>query len=230
MKVVFTKYYKQNTTKNITRFLFCVASLCSGVIASAIVCSAALSSTVYASAPNPAPHAHGSGYLTVIFYKSQLLIELITPANNILGFEHAPQTKAQWQAYSNVATTLKQPNQLISLTPQCQPTDTLVKLPFENLKGNNFDATHSHSHEHEHEHEHEQKDNQIDSKKKLLHAEHTNIVTRYSWSCTSTRLPIIDVKYFTVFPGFKTINTEWVINGNQGATPLTPQNTTISLD
>lgn len=220
MKVMFTNYYKQNTTKNINRFLFGVASLCSGVIASAVICSNALSSTAYASAPNPAPHAHGSGYLTVIFYKSQLLIELTTPANNILGFEHAPQTKAQWQAYSNVATTLKQPSQLINLTPQCQPTDTQVKLPFENLKGNNFDATHSH----------EQKDNQIDSKKKPLHAEHTNIVTRYSWSCTSTRLPIIDVKYFAFFPGFKTINTEWVINGKQGATPLTPQSTTISLD
>ncbi len=45
-----------------------------------------------------APHAHGSGTLNVALDGPTLVVELLVPADHLVGFEHAPATPAQHAA------------------------------------------------------------------------------------------------------------------------------------
>src|SRR5690554_4975241 len=44
---------------------------------------------------NAAAHQHGLGHLDLVLEGQQLILELRIPAEDLLGFEHAPQTPGQ---------------------------------------------------------------------------------------------------------------------------------------
>jgi hypothetical protein len=62
-----------------------------------------------------------------------LLIGYEGPAENILGFEHAPKTDAQKKTVARAEEQLKQPGQLFVIPPaaecRAQPSRVEVKLP-----------------------------------------------------------------------------------------------------
>jgi len=78
-------------------------------------------------------HQHGAAQLAVSLDGALLQIALDGPAENFLGFEHAPRTDAQKKTAARVEQQLKQPAQLFTLIAaadcQAQPPRVEIKLP-----------------------------------------------------------------------------------------------------
>lgn len=84
-------------------------------------------------APQPKAHQHGAARLEVTVDRGLLQIALEGPAENFLGFEHAPRTDAQKKTAARVEEQLKQPAQLFTpmAAAECraQPSRVEIKLP-----------------------------------------------------------------------------------------------------
>jgi hypothetical protein len=81
----------------------------------------------------PPAHHHGAASLQVSLEGQMLQIAFDGPADNLLGFEHAPRNDAQKQTVARAEQQLKQPTQLFA-TPaaagcQAQPPHVEMKLP-----------------------------------------------------------------------------------------------------
>jgi hypothetical protein len=78
-------------------------------------------------------HEHGTASLEVSLDGHVLQIALEGPADNLLGFEHAPQNDAQQQTAGRAEAQLKRPIQLFAIPPgaqcQSQPATVAMKLP-----------------------------------------------------------------------------------------------------
>jgi hypothetical protein len=78
-------------------------------------------------------HQHGVAALQVSLDGGALAIALDGPAENILGFEHAPKTDPQRRTVARAEEQLKRPENLFSLpaTAECmaQPARVEMKLP-----------------------------------------------------------------------------------------------------
>lgn len=62
-------------------------------------------------------HEHGHGRMNVVLDGGQIGIELEMPADNIVGFEHLPQTPGEKETLAAAARTLKDGAALFSPTP-----------------------------------------------------------------------------------------------------------------
>lgn len=132
---------------------------------------------------NPAAHQHGVGNLDIVLDGQQLQLELTSPADDLLGFEHAPRTQAQRDQLANLQDTLRQPDKLFALpaAAQCSLDSVQLHSPLFAL------ADHSGDDDHDHDHSE--------------HA-HADISAQYSYSCaTPARLESMEVMLFGLFPG-----------------------------
>lgn len=76
-------------------------------------------------------HVHGQASLNVALDGAELTIEMDTPADNLLGFEHLPRGAAEKSQAGNVLTLLSQPKKLFRLNPeaQCLPDMPAIDAP-----------------------------------------------------------------------------------------------------
>ena len=102
------------------------------ILATLLLSAPALAADTTASRQQP-PHQHGAANLQVSLDGRVLQIAFDGPADNVLGFEHAPRTDAQKKAVARAEQQLKQPLQLFEtpLAAQCeaQPPQVEMKLP-----------------------------------------------------------------------------------------------------
>jgi hypothetical protein len=86
-----------------------------------------------ASAQQVPAHRHGAASLQVSLAGPTLHVALEGPADNFLGFEHAPRTEAQKKAVADAQERLQQPAQLVATPPpaecRAQPARVDMKLP-----------------------------------------------------------------------------------------------------
>jgi Protein of unknown function (DUF2796) len=102
------------------------------VILAAVLVSAPAIAHTMAAAQTPA-HQHGAATLYVSLEGSALQIAFEGPADNLLGFEHAPQNETEKKTVARAERQLKQPIQLLATPPaakcQAQPARVEMKLP-----------------------------------------------------------------------------------------------------
>jgi hypothetical protein len=81
-------------------------------------------------AAQPKAHQHGAAQLEVTLDGGVLQIALEGPAENFLGFEHAPRTDAQKKTVARVEEQLKQPAQLFTpmAAADCRPRPSRVEI------------------------------------------------------------------------------------------------------
>lgn len=81
-------------------------------------------------AAQPKAHQHGAAQLEVTLDGGVLQIALEGPAENFLGFEHAPRTDAQRKTVARVEEQLKQPAQLFTpvAAADCRPEPPRVEI------------------------------------------------------------------------------------------------------
>jgi hypothetical protein len=103
-----------------------------------VILSALIATTPVAAANKAAPerhhaHRHGAAKLQVSLDAGALQISFEGPADNMLGFEHAPKNEAQKKTLARAEEQLRQPAQLFALPPgaecQAQPAQLDTRLP-----------------------------------------------------------------------------------------------------
>lgn len=149
-------------------------------------------------------HEHGTGQLHIALDGRELAIELIIPADDIVGFEHAPADDKEKKILADAVKALQDPVRVVELPAEAACTLASVEVGSELLEEGHADD-HAQGGEEEHE-------------------EHAEFEVNYSYLCTAPQsLRYADVRLFKSFPHAKRIKAEVAGIGKQTAKTLTPR-------
>jgi len=209
-------------------------------VAATVAC---VSSTVHAQTERDLDsHEHGSASMNVAIDDDVVVIELESPWDNLVGFEHTPKTDEQIAMVDAALDTLVQANQLFAFKgTQCALTNAMIENGLAMADDEHHDDEHADEHEHhddEHEHhddehadEHEHHDDEHHDEK---HADahdhsgetHASIFVGYTFECEDiASLTGIDVTLLNVWDGFEELDVQLIGPGGQALLELTPQQT-----
>lgn len=177
-------------------------------------------------------HQHGLASLSLALNEQQLVLELLAPAADIIGFEHAPQNIEQEQQQAASYTRVQDGNALFTLPKQAQCTfidskllveeeDELHQEPHEHAKADSQKtAAAKHNDEHddhdEHEHEHDE------------HG-HSDVLVQYQYQCLQPQaLNRLETQLFAQFPSLNNIELQGIVSSGQVAASLSPEQTQAS--
>jgi hypothetical protein len=192
-------------------------------------------------------HTHGQADASIIYDGSVVVLEMESPADNILGFEHAPKTAAQRSAHTRATKLLAAPGELFSLPGSCSLVEKSVNSPF---AGHDYHEEHHEEHHVEHkedhhdehhdghkdhhgEHHDEHKDHHDDhheSHDEEHHSGHSDFTLAYQWQCGSMKSLPISFDLFKVFGNFEKITVQWIGFDKQSSAVVTADNPMLVLE
>lgn len=160
-------------------------------------------------------HVHGLSEMTIAVENQTLEIELISPAMNLVGFEHKAETKTDITAVKKAESLLKHSHKMFSFSGgNCK----LIKqsIDISSIKSAHHHTEHAHEHKHEYEQHHENS--------------HNEVIAHYYYHCEkSSELTTITVTAFDLFSGIEQIHTMWLTEVQQSAAILSTKNNVINL-
>jgi hypothetical protein len=178
-------------------------------------------------------HEHGVAHLNVALEGNDLYVEFISPAANIVGFEHHPHTEAQKSTVSKAVQTLKAGETLFVLAPGAESSlvTATVNTDIEDHAEHESDSTHVHdqvesgqdaeSEKHGHHEEHHEADE---------HGRHSDFRAEYHFVCQQPKkLAHVVVMLFSKFPGIEHIEVQLLTASKQTALKLTAADNKISF-
>ncbi|REL32240.1 ZrgA family zinc uptake protein [Thalassotalea euphylliae] len=150
-------------------------------------------------------HVHGMAELTVVVEGKQVQINLIAPAESIVGFEHRAQDEQELaqinyakQQLTNTAQVLKFANVKCQLTEQFIDLQSLMPKP----------DSHDDSHQHE----------------------HAEVSATYLFNCQQAHtLESMTIELFKHFSRLTKVRAIWLTRTQQGSATLIPSNTVLEL-
>ena len=155
-------------------------------------------------------HIHGLASLNVALEEQKLELQLASPAMNILGFEHLPNSNSDQQAVETAQKTLHNPALLFELNSvaKCTLTSTSVD---NDLLVNRDDHDHHHAAD-------------------VSEHQHSDITAHYHYHCSvPTALNSIDLSgFFTQFPHTEKIQVQLVTDEQQRGIELSAQQSILS--
>ena len=171
-------------------------------------------------------HEHGVAQINVAFEGNELYIELISPAANIVGFEHQPRTQDQKAAVKAAIKKLEAGEKLFTFPSGVGGSlvKSMVHTDINNDSGHESDETKSHEHDEmsrdagneaeEHGHEEHQHGDE--------HGRHSEFKAEYHFVCKKPeKLAYVDVMMFSVFSGIEHIEVQLLTGTKQTAFELT---------
>ena len=161
-------------------------------------------------------HQHGQANMNVVLQGDVLEIEIKTPAANILGFEHEPETDKQRQILATAVDQLEKAGDFIVLSEEadCRLASAAVESA---LISEDDDE-----HEHEHEHEHESDDEG--------HRSHSDFELSYQFNCQKPAvLSGFSLELFQTYPLMKQLNVQSISPDGQSYQELDADNKWINL-
>jgi hypothetical protein len=159
-------------------------------------------------------HVHGEAQLLIALEGDNFEIEFHSPAMNIVGFEHQPNTEAQRKTIESAIDTLKKPDRLFILPPsaQCHSIQSEVKSPL---------SQHPEPEHHGHEHSHQ------DAHSGEIHS---NFTAHYHYQCDKmAQLKRIEIELFNQFPATERIEVQSISPKGQQKVDLIPGHSTLEL-
>jgi len=185
----------------------------SNLLALAVLALAPFSLTSYAQEHQHAhsleAHQHGVATLNIALEDQQLVLELHSPAINIIGFEYQPSADTDKHAVLTAEHTLKNEQRLFKLSAAAQCALSSVAIE-------NDLAEHSDDHQQSAHDEDEQ--------------QHSDIRASYQFNCAvPTKLTSIDLDgFFKAFPLTEKIHVQLISAGTQQGVELSQGNTAIN--
>ena len=178
-----------------------------------LLAAASLPSAAHAQHTHGA-HEHGAAELTVALDGQALVIELISPLDNLVGFEHAPANDAQRAALAEAGRLLSDADAMFALTAAaaCRFEQADIESPWPMAAvapaAGHADAAHA----------------------PPTRGEHEEVVVTYRYTCLQpAALQRIDVRAFARFPRLREIRAEHATARGQGAAVLTPAAAALAL-
>lgn len=160
-----------------------------------------------------AAHVHGEGELSLVVENTEMHLELMMPAHDILGFETIATDAQQKQLDETLAQLESGDLWIPSAQAQCQ----LVKAQ---AKTSNDSHSHDHKHDHGHKHDHEQgpECNHDD------HGAHMDIMVSYVYECKNTaQLTDLTTQIFKQFPRSEKIRVQGLTDKGSVFTEISPR-------
>lgn len=157
-------------------------------------------------------HEHGAALLQAALDGNRLEFALVSPAVNIVGFEHPPENDAQRHAISEAIVVLEDGNRLF-VTPSaagCQLVEAHARSTM------SLD---------EHEEDHHDEHGEAHNDERELHSE---FHAEYQFECSDpTELKEISVNLMNAFPGISEFRAQMVGPEGQSASTLTADDAEI---
>jgi hypothetical protein len=174
-------------------------------------------------------HVHGVAHMNVAVEGDTVYIEFSSPAANIVGFEHHPETAEQKKAIETAIETLKAGDKLFKLSPKAQGklTKSVVDTDIANTSHPESHAEHGNEHgkHHEHDKKHGEKHHHAND-----HERHSDFKAEYRFVCKRPeKLAHIEVMLFDIFPGIEHIEVQILTETTQTAVELTAKKYKIAL-
>ena len=168
-------------------------------------------------------HVHGEATLNLVIDGNELLLELESPAANLLGFEHAPQNQAQKQQLKKTQSLLSNVDSLVELSDlNCQLVSAEIEMPYADHKSDHHDSHDGHQNKHD---DHHKKHQDTEA------AEHSEIHAQYSLNCQTTKqVEQLNIPLFQHFPGLEKLQVMWINGNQQGVSRLTANHSVLMLN
>ena len=170
-------------------------------------------------------HEHGVAQMNVAFEGNELYIELISPAANIVGFEHQPRTQKQKAAVKAAIKTLEAVEKLFAFPSGvgARLVKSKVHTDINSDSGHESDEAKSHEHDEmsrgpgnedeKHGHEEHQHGDE--------HERHSEFKAEYHFMCKKPeKLVYVDVMMFSLFSGIEHIEVQLLTGAKQTALEL----------
>ena len=168
-------------------------------------------------------HVHGEATLNLVIDGNEFLLELESPAANLLGFEHAPQNQAQKQQLKKTQSLLSNVDSLVELGGlNCQLVSAEIEMPYADHKSDHHDSHDGHQNKHD---DHHKKHHDTEA------AEHSEIHAQYSLNCqTPKQIEQLNIPLFQHFPGLEKLQVMWINGNQQGVSRLTANHSVLILN
>lgn len=150
------------------------------------------------------PHVHGVASLQVAVDGDTLQLNLTSPLDNLVGFEHALRTDKEKAAVRALAARLKKADVLFVPTAAARCALTGVKLESPVIDGALLNGGGSPPETHAHD------------------DEHAELFAEFVFRCDGKSLHGLEVKLFDVFRELRRIDAQVVSQRGQAAAKLTP--------
>lgn len=135
-----------------------------------------------------AAHVHGEGRLTLAIEGGHVEITLDSPAESIIGFEHAPENDKEKAQLTQAIAHLRAPETLFRFdaAAQCVPQQTKVESPFDNKDAGE-------------------------------HPKHADVEAEYTFECLHPqKIKQVLFPLLSIFPALKTLDVDYVTESTQG--------------
>ncbi len=185
--------------------------------AACLVALSALAASAHSSDNNA--HVHGAASLHLVQDGNQVLIELSSPLDNVLGFEHAPRSAAQKQTVQKMTELFDRPASLFTLTAAAQCSAKPARLTSPVLPSGQADG---HRDKHDHATRNDVKDTKPDTRveTKSDATEHGQLHAEINFTCLKPDLlKGLTVNLFSAFPDIRRLSVQIAgPRGQSGAT------------
>ncbi|MDX9885429.1 DUF2796 domain-containing protein [Thauera sp.] len=164
-------------------------------------------------------HEHGAAELTVALEGRALIVELISPLDNLVGFEHAPASDAQRAALAEAGRRLRDAGAMFALpaAAACKLEHAEIESPWPMAGTAPAPGQGGHAHA---GHGHAQSDL----------GGHEDVVVTYRFSCAQPEaLNQLEVRAFVQFPRLRELRVEHATERGQGAAVLVSGAATLAL-
>ncbi|GHA10032.1 DUF2796 domain-containing protein [Oceanisphaera arctica] len=171
----------------------------------------------------PGVHEHGFGRLSLALDQQQLVLELLAPAADIVGFEHLPADDTEQAQLTAALSRVQQAEMLFSLpeTAACRLIDSqLVEEGAHSHELDEHEQTDHHDHAHEAADEHEHHEDEDG---------HNDVLVQYRYQCQQPQaLNSLSTTLFEQFPSLTRVELQGIVPSGQIASTLTPNQPAFS--
>jgi hypothetical protein len=179
-------------------------------------------------------HNHGFGELNVAIEGQTVVIELNSPAFNIVGFEHSPETNKDKAAIKDAVSVLNDGSKLFLF-----PTTAGCRLASVHIGSSLIDGQHSAHKNHDGDHkdskhdDHKDHDDDHKDSKHDDHKErdiHSEFQANYKFQCDVVeKVNTIQIMIFKHFPNTRQLDVKTILPNGQSAMKLTPASNLLSF-
>lgn len=171
-------------------------------------------------------HEHGHATMNLALTGSELVLELESPAMNLVGFEYQPTSDEDKKKVESAASLIQHPEKWITLDTEARCSLEQAHIDSALLEHMEHDKTHVETRDHEekyeehHDEEHEE------------HEEHhADFDISISFHCKNAdRLKTVNLqKLFKHFPALEEIEVQWLTDHQQSAAELDAKHPIIYL-
>lgn len=151
-------------------------------------------------------HVHGEAMINILIDDSSFIFELNSPAVNLLGFEHEPETHGEEEKVNQINNKLIDYRNILSISDiNCVQSEYELTAPY----GEHAEDNHHHHHHGD---------------------DHSEYYLFYSLKCDAINdLKKIKVELFESFKGFKSVDVKWTYFSDAGSFEATEEKRIIKI-